>query len=408
MPKYSIIIPCYNGMPYIKSCIETIVSQNYSDYEIILSEDHSTDGTSEYVDSLNNPHIKSLHCPERMSMAEHWEWALTYATGEWQMFVGQDDGLQSYFFELADELTAIAEKKKLQAIMSERAYYFWSGLQEIYDKMMLVYSAKCEFKTLKTKTEIKNALYKKPLSYMDFPCMYTTSLFHKDFIAYIKQKQNGVVFTTHPQDANLAALSAVFLKKYLKSYIPLGWVGSSSKSAGMAISQDKSNSELKETYLSSIKKSRLPCHPLAGDFNIASFYLYFWGALLFVAEKQDKKLAKYLLSTKLKVRVFKAVYNDILSTTKKQDYRLELFNELLKVNKISIEQIIKVKNKEAQRNIFSKIISKLVNIYTRIINKIIRTLYKPKSFSYSEDYHDNVKSFTELSRQIAESVKFML
>ena len=41
MPKYSIIIPCYNGMPYVKSCVDSIINQNYTDYELIISEDHS-------------------------------------------------------------------------------------------------------------------------------------------------------------------------------------------------------------------------------------------------------------------------------------------------------------------------------------------------------------------------------
>ena len=96
--KYSIIIPVRNGIQYLPSCINTILVQKYSNYELIISNDHSTDGTKEYLDTLsNNKNIKIIEPAEPLSMTEHWEWALSHATGEWQIFVGQDDGLQHYF-----------------------------------------------------------------------------------------------------------------------------------------------------------------------------------------------------------------------------------------------------------------------------------------------------------------------
>ena len=223
MPKYSIIVPAYNGMPYLKTCIESIVSQGYGDYQLIVSDDHSTDGTAEYIDSLSNPHIIKLHCPERKSMAEHWEWALSYATGEWQVFVGQDDGLQSYFFKLADTLVLTCEKKGLEVIMSERAYFFWPGCEKDFGELKLWYNARNKVSVLDAKKELRKALYKRRIGYMDLPSMYTTSLFKKNFINRIKNMQNGRVFATHPQDANLAALATILQEKYLKSWIPLGW-----------------------------------------------------------------------------------------------------------------------------------------------------------------------------------------
>lgn len=195
MPKYSLIIPCYNGLPYIKTCITSILSQKYTDYELILSEDHSSDGTAEYLDSLKEVNnVKILHCPQRMSMAEHWEWAQSFATGEWQLFIGQDDGIQGYFFELADRLTAICDKKKLEVIMSERAYFFWPGCEETYGNVMLNYHSEDYYKILDTRKEMRRALYDTALSYMDLPSMYTTSLFKKTLIDEIKQKQNGKFF----------------------------------------------------------------------------------------------------------------------------------------------------------------------------------------------------------------------
>ncbi len=395
MPKYSLIIPCYNGLPYIKTCITSILSQKYTDYELILSEDHSSDGTAEYLDSLKEVNnVKILHCPQRMSMAEHWEWAQSFATGEWQLFIGQDDGIQGYFFELADRLTAICDKKKLEVIMSERAYFFWPGCEETYGNVMLNYHSEDYYKILDTRKEMRRALYDTALSYMDLPSMYTTSLFKKTLIDEIKQKQNGKFFSTHPQDANLAALVVLFQKKYIKSYIPLGWVGSSVKSAGLAITNLVKNDQnaYGREYLNTVTSSKLKTHHLAGDFKLPSFHIYFWSALLTVSEKQNPKLYNELISFKTKKRIFFRALQNISKESK------EMFNELLKINNMTIEDL------KLSHNIFFEKIQNKYNAKIDSINKRFHKLNFMKStdlyFEHNEIEYDMSKIYDTLSYYI--------
>lgn len=369
MSKYSIIVPCYNGMPYIKTCVETILSQAYTDFELVLSEDHSTDGTAEYLDSIHDSRVIVLHSPEKKSMAEHWEWAQSFATGEWQVYVGQDDGVLPYFFLYADYLTGIAQGNNLDVIMSERAYYFWPGCEETYGASAINYRAYPKVQVLKVKTQIKNALYRKKISYMDFPSMYTTSLFHRSFLEKVKKRQNGKIFSTHPQDANLAALVAVFGEKYLKTYIPLGWVGSSVKSAGLAISNYSKKNELATNYLGKTMKSSLPCHQLSGNFLIASQPLYFWGALLVVAEKQNPVLYAYLTNQKTKKRVLSAVKKDILKNNLRKNERLTYFFEVLKLNDISYSELNRIDVYEIIVSVFAHISSKVFQLKKKIDKK---------------------------------------
>lgn len=299
MPKYSIIIPTYNGMPYLKSCINTIINQQYDDYELIISNNHSTDNTPEYLESIkNNEKIMIISPPQQLSMAEHWEWALQFASGEWQIFVGSDDGLQPYFFTLADKLTAIAEKKHLKAIMSERAYYFWEGCEEIYGAFRVSYTARYYYKTKKCIRELKKSLFIKNKAYFDLPEMYTTALFHKDIIEKAKKVQNGKVFITHPQDANLAALFCILEKKYLYSYVPLGWVGSSVKSAGYATTigtKDSVNDnmlqvkEYYDKYQKSIENSKLCVSANTGYYLLFNNHTCLWNAVILVNEIMKNK-----------------------------------------------------------------------------------------------------------------------
>lgn len=60
---FSICIPVYNSSQYLKECIESVLSQTEKDYEIILVDDGSTDGSSDICDEYakNNTNIRVIH-----------------------------------------------------------------------------------------------------------------------------------------------------------------------------------------------------------------------------------------------------------------------------------------------------------------------------------------------------------
>lgn len=64
--KISIVIPVYNEVNTIKNIIDQVVLINTFNIskEIIVVDDHSTDGTTELLNSINNPEIKSIHLSE--------------------------------------------------------------------------------------------------------------------------------------------------------------------------------------------------------------------------------------------------------------------------------------------------------------------------------------------------------
>jgi len=350
-PKYSIIVPARNGINYLPSCINSILIQSYDDYELIISDDHSDDGTRDYLDSLNHSNLHVAYPKEPLSMTEHWEWALSHASGEWLIFVGQDDGLQPYFFKLADNLTRIAMKNKLRTIMSQRAYFFWPGCEAVYGDTAVSYLAVSELKIYNCKMQALLALFGFQ-DYFELPEMYTSSLFHRDIIIEAKEKQNGKVFVTHPQDANLGAIACSLDNTYLKSGVPLGWIGSSPKSAGMAIStgsilkdnnlhkQNRDLSSLRQEYLTKIVNSELLYHPLTGDFAFASGTLYFWGALLQTQHLRQNWINKCLLSKMFKTPMFAGIFAK-MSLSKKQckNNKFRMFEEIIHINRCNVSLV---------------------------------------------------------------------
>ncbi len=52
--KISIVMPVRNGMPYLKQCINSILSQSWSNWELIIINDHSTDNTTAFLEEISN------------------------------------------------------------------------------------------------------------------------------------------------------------------------------------------------------------------------------------------------------------------------------------------------------------------------------------------------------------------
>lgn len=346
-PKYSIIIPARNGVDYLPTCVQTVIDQNYSDYELIISDDHSSDGTKQYLSSLSHPNITIIEPPEALSMTEHWEWALSHAKGEWLIFVGQDDGLQPYFFHLSDRLVEFADRKKLRLIASERAYYFWKGCGLVYGDIAVGYAATNRIEIHNSKAEALKALFGIQ-DYFVLPQMYTTSLFKRSLIDEAATKQGGKVFLAHPQDANLAAIACSLDKSYLRTFIPLGWVGTSLRSAGMAVSfgaREEGGSEvlsglaaLKSEYEKKIVNSGYKYPSYAGDFSFGDGSIYFWQALLQTQSLRSAALNRVLVSPVFKLVMFGCVLSRLVRENKLCSHQL-MFSNILKSNNCNYSMV---------------------------------------------------------------------
>ena len=91
MPKISIIVPVYNVECYLTECIESVLMQDYKDYELILIDDGSTDSSGRICDEYGDlDHVKILHTSNHgVSFARNM--GLKEASGEYIMFLDGDD-----------------------------------------------------------------------------------------------------------------------------------------------------------------------------------------------------------------------------------------------------------------------------------------------------------------------------
>lgn len=93
---FSIIIPAYNTVRYLPVCIDSLLGQSFGDFEIVLVDDASTDGTGELADRLavRDARIRVLHVPHSGASAAR-NAGLKAAAGEYILFMDSDDTLVS-------------------------------------------------------------------------------------------------------------------------------------------------------------------------------------------------------------------------------------------------------------------------------------------------------------------------
>lgn len=89
---FSIIIPCFNSKVFLRKCLDSILSQSFSDFEVIAINDGSTDGTSEILDEYNSkyPFVHVYHF-SNSGVSISRKRGITLATGEYIIFVDSDD-----------------------------------------------------------------------------------------------------------------------------------------------------------------------------------------------------------------------------------------------------------------------------------------------------------------------------
>lgn len=101
-PFFSIIIPTYNRAEFIGKTLESVLSQTYTDFEVIIVDDGSTDGTQEIVESLKDERIRYIY-QENGERGKARNTGMAIANGNYLTFLDSDDLLYLHHLELASQ-----------------------------------------------------------------------------------------------------------------------------------------------------------------------------------------------------------------------------------------------------------------------------------------------------------------
>ncbi len=93
MPRVSIILPTYNGEKYLKQAIDSILAQTYTDWELILVDDCSTDATADIIEQYarSDARIRAIHNTSNQKLPASLNIGFAAAQGEYFTWTSDDN-----------------------------------------------------------------------------------------------------------------------------------------------------------------------------------------------------------------------------------------------------------------------------------------------------------------------------
>ncbi len=90
-PKVTVLMPVYNGEKYLKDAIESIIGQDFTDFEFLIINDGSTDGSGTIMASYSDPRIHIVNNEKNIGLVNSLNKAMELAFGEYIVRMDCDD-----------------------------------------------------------------------------------------------------------------------------------------------------------------------------------------------------------------------------------------------------------------------------------------------------------------------------
>ena len=111
--KFSIIIPVYNVEKYISKCLDSILNQTYSNYEVIIVNDGTKDNSVSVINKYLTDERFKLYNKENGGLSSARNYGINYVTGEYILFIDSDDYIEP---DLLNNFNNILIKKEYDLV----------------------------------------------------------------------------------------------------------------------------------------------------------------------------------------------------------------------------------------------------------------------------------------------------
>ena len=127
--KFSIIVPAYNEAQYIEECVESVLNQDYDNFEVIVVDDGATDETPQIIDSLaqKSKKVKVIH-QKNGGLSAARNSGIEAASGDYILFLDGDDFWSDNSFLTC--LDNMITKEMVDVVIFPFTYYYQNKLVE--------------------------------------------------------------------------------------------------------------------------------------------------------------------------------------------------------------------------------------------------------------------------------------
>jgi GT2 family glycosyltransferase len=133
MPQVSILMPVYNGMPYLPEAVESILNQTFQDFTLLIINDGSTDGSGAYLSRLTDPRIKVRQLTRNLGQGAARNIGMAMCDAEFTAMADADDLALPH--RIATQLTFLAQHREVGTLGTQCAYLGPSGRTGLWPPM---------------------------------------------------------------------------------------------------------------------------------------------------------------------------------------------------------------------------------------------------------------------------------
>lgn len=226
-PRITIIVPTRERCDTLVWALKTCVTQDYDDLSILVSDNASTDGTRDVVNSYDDSRIRYVNPGRRLGMSEHWEFAFSHVDTGFVGVIGDDDGLLPSAIEDVSDIVGASELPLVWPIQQ----YFWPTFPDPALANSIVMPLRQPSNTLEMSSESSvRAVIRNHSLYPLLPSPYFGIVPASAFAAL--RKRSGAVFHSITPDIYAGFAVAAVCPVYLRSERAYSLAGQSQHSNG--------------------------------------------------------------------------------------------------------------------------------------------------------------------------------
>lgn len=200
-PKVSVIIPNYNHAPYLKQRIESVLNQTFTDFEVIILDDVSTDNSTTIINTYaQHPKVSHIviNTQNSGSTFKQWEKGIALASGEWIWIAESDDWCEANFLEELmshinsdDTVLAFAQTYLYDEYKKEyAATYLFKDINNLIQGDQFIKTQMLPYTNIWNASQ---AVFRKDV-YYKIDKTYTNFKFCGDWIFWVEIAKRGSVF----------------------------------------------------------------------------------------------------------------------------------------------------------------------------------------------------------------------
>lgn len=124
--RFSILLPTRNRLEYLRLAVESVLRQDMSDWQLVISDNQSEQDTEGYISSLGDSRIVYRRTERVLAVTENWNRALALSGGDYIVMLGDDDALLGGYLGRMDEL--IREFEEPDLIYTKALLFTYPGV----------------------------------------------------------------------------------------------------------------------------------------------------------------------------------------------------------------------------------------------------------------------------------------